>query len=101
MFPPSTTPPAGRSQRAAERRDRRAVRRTRLRHLLRTPRQVRRKLSHDRVLGMSAEAGFWQLVSLPSLLLAVFGALGYFSGVLGHADIKRIHDDVLRAAGTS
>ena len=58
-----------------------------------------RKLSHDRVLGMSAEAGFWQLVSLPSLLLAVFGALGYFSGVLGHADIKRIHDDVLRGAG--
>jgi membrane protein len=56
------------------------------------------KLSHDRVLGMSAEAGFWGLLSLPSLLLAVFGALGYLAPVLGHAELTRVHDDVLRAA---
>ena len=37
----------------------------------------------DRVLGLAAEAGFWQLLSLPSLLLAVIGLLGYFSGALG------------------
>ena len=38
---------------------------------------------NDRVLGLAAEAGFWQLLSLPSLLLAVMGLLGYFSGALG------------------
>jgi membrane protein len=37
----------------------------------------------DRVLGLAAEAGFWQLLSLPSLLLAVIGLVGYFSGALG------------------
>src|SRR3954463_15076702 len=37
----------------------------------------------DRVLGLAAEAGFWQLLSLPSLLLAVIGLLGYFSGWVG------------------
>jgi membrane protein len=38
---------------------------------------------HDRVLGLAAEAGFWQLLSLPSLILAVLGTIGYFSGALG------------------
>src|SRR3954452_11802550 len=37
----------------------------------------------DRVLGLAAEAGFWQLLSLPSLLLAVIGLLGLFSSALG------------------
>lgn len=60
--------------------------------------RIQRKLSQDRVLGMSAEAGFWQLVSLPSLLLAIFGALGYLAPVIGHAELTHIHDDVIRAA---
>lgn len=38
---------------------------------------------HDRVLGLAAEAGFWQLLSLPSMILAVLGVIGYFSGLLG------------------
>src|ERR1700733_15061843 len=42
---------------------------------------------HDRVLGLAAEAGFWQLLSLPSLILAVLGTIGYFSGVLGHDNV--------------
>ncbi|MDQ3055828.1 MAG: YihY/virulence factor BrkB family protein [Actinomycetota bacterium] len=37
----------------------------------------------DRILGLSAEAAFWQLLSLPPLLLALLGSLGYFSDVLG------------------
>jgi membrane protein len=60
--------------------------------------RIQRKISQDRVLGMSAEAGFWQLVSLPSLLLAIFGALGYLGPILGHAELTHIHDDVIRAA---
>ncbi len=38
------------------------------------------KAWHDRVLGLSAEAAFWQLLSLPPLLLAAMGSLGYFFG---------------------
>lgn len=71
----------------------------------RPPRLVRtvvaktwRRIWQHRILGLAAEAGFWALLSLPSLLLAIFGLLGYFNGVLGHADIQTIHDDVIRAA---
>ncbi len=35
------------------------------------------KAWQDRVLGLSAEAAFWQLLSLPSLLLALIATLGY------------------------
>ena len=44
---------------------------------------------HDRVLGLSAEAAFWQLLSLPSLLLAVLATLGYVSRLLGHDTVQR------------
>lgn len=37
----------------------------------------------DRVLGLSAEAAFWQLLSLPSLFLALVATLGYVSRWLG------------------
>ena len=37
----------------------------------------------DRILGLAAEAGFWQLLSLPPLLLAVLGTVGYFAGLTG------------------
>jgi membrane protein len=45
---------------------------------------------------MAAEAGFWAIVSLPSALLTLFGALGYFRGVLGPSNIQHIRNDVLR-----
>lgn len=65
-------------------------------------RQVLAKTWHrvweDRILGLAAEAGFWALLSLPSLLLAIFGLLGYFNGVLGQDNIQKIHDDVIRVA---
>lgn len=38
------------------------------------------KAWNDRILGLSAEAAFWQLLSLPPLLLAAVGSLGYFFG---------------------
>jgi membrane protein len=57
------------------------------------------RVFEDRILGLAAEAGFWAIVSLPSLLLALFGLLGYFNGILGHANVVKIHDDVLRVAG--
>jgi len=41
------------------------------------------------VLGLSAEAAFWQLLSLPSLLLALLATLGYVSRWLGHNTVNR------------
>lgn len=58
-----------------------------------------KRIFEDRILGLAAEAGFWALLSLPALLLALFGLLGYFNGVFGHANVVKIHDDVLRVAG--
>lgn len=52
----------------------------------------------DRVLGLAAEAGFWQLVSLPSMLLAVLGVIGYFSGALGPSTLHSLEDAIVRAA---
>ena len=42
-----------------------------------------------RVLGLSAEAAFWQLLSLPSLLLALIATFGYVSRLLGHSNVTR------------
>lgn len=53
---------------------------TRLRWLLR---RTLAKAWHDRVLGLSAEAAFWQLLSLPSLALAGVAVLGYVSRWFG------------------
>jgi membrane protein len=43
----------------------------------------------DRVLGLSAEAAFWQLLSLPSLFLALVATLGYVSRWFGQATVQR------------
>jgi membrane protein len=48
-----------------------------------------------RVLGLAAEAGFWQLLSLPSLLLAVLGVMGYFSGQLGPGTLHDIESSIV------
>jgi membrane protein len=60
--------------------------------------QAFRKVRSDRVLGLAAEAGFWGIVSLPSLALSVFGGLGYLRGVLGDSTVNNVRNDVLRAA---
>jgi membrane protein len=44
---------------------------------------------HDRVLGLSAEAAFWQLLSLPSLFLALLATLGYVSRWFGEDTVNR------------
>lgn len=47
------------------------------------------KAWHDRVLGLSAEAAFWQLLSLPSLALAGVAILGYVSRWFGPDTVNR------------
>src|ERR1700712_2734508 len=71
-------------------------------HRLYTMATLRRTLARawkDRVLGLAAEAGFWQLLSLPPLLLAVLGTLGYFGSITGHNTTDRIEHTILQAAG--
>lgn len=52
----------------------------------------------DRILGLAAEAGFWQLLSLPSMLLAILGVIGYFSGALGPDTLQSLEDAIVRGA---
>ncbi|MEP6600161.1 MAG: YhjD/YihY/BrkB family envelope integrity protein [Actinomycetota bacterium] len=47
------------------------------------------KAWNDRILGLSAEAAFWQLLSLPSLALAALASLGYVSRWIGPGTIDR------------
>jgi membrane protein len=51
----------------------------------------------DRVLGLSAEAAFWQLLSLPPLFLALLGSLGYLSNLLGQDTVDTIETRLLEA----
>ncbi|MGB9378512.1 MAG: YihY/virulence factor BrkB family protein [Mycobacteriales bacterium] len=52
----------------------------------------------DRIFGLSAEAAFWQLLSMPPLILALLGGLGYFSDALGAGTVEAIEARIVRAA---
>jgi membrane protein len=54
---------------------------------------LRRSWQH-RVLGLAAEAGFWQLLSLPSTILAILGTIGFFSGTLGEDNLNRLQTSI-------
>ena len=49
---------------------------------------------HDRVLGLSAEAAFWQMLSLPSLFLALIATLGYSSHWFGAGDVGQMESQI-------
>jgi membrane protein len=53
-----------------------------------------RRSWHDRVLGLAAEAGFWQLLSLPSAILAILGTIGFFSGPLGANNLDHLQRSI-------
>jgi membrane protein len=53
----------------------------------------------DRILGLSAEAAFWQLLSLAPLFLALLGSIGYLSGFLGDGTVDDIEQSLLDAFG--
>lgn len=52
----------------------------------------------DRVLGLSAEAAFWALLSLPPLLLAVMGTIGFFGDALGPDTVAEVEQAILDGA---
>ncbi|MGN6607299.1 MAG: YhjD/YihY/BrkB family envelope integrity protein [Jatrophihabitans sp.] len=64
-----------------------------------TPYLLRRAIAkawHDRVLGLSAEAAFWQLLSLPSLFLALVATLGYVSRWFGRSTVSSTESTINR-----
>ncbi|MFB9318551.1 YihY/virulence factor BrkB family protein [Cryptosporangium minutisporangium] len=54
------------------------------------------KAWQDRILGLSAEAAFWQLLSVPPLMLAVLGVLGYAARWTGTDLVNRTEAHALR-----
>ena len=54
-----------------------------------------RKAWNDRILGLSAETAFWQLLSLPSLFLALLGALGFVARLFGPSTVTRAQNQLL------
>jgi membrane protein len=49
---------------------------------------------HYRVTGLAAEAGFFALLSLPPLILGLFGGVGYFGKALGRDNVQALTDKV-------
>lgn len=71
-----------------------------LRLVLRLLRRALAKAWADRVLGLSAEAAFWQLLSLPSLLLALVATLGYASRWFGDTTVDRTEERIETTLGS-
>jgi membrane protein len=56
------------------------------------------KAWQDRILGLSAEAAFWQILSVPPLLIGLLGTLGYLGSIIGNASVAQIEDELLVAS---
>jgi membrane protein len=52
----------------------------------------------DRILGLSAEAAFWQVLSVPPLLIGLLGSLGYLGVWIGVDRVQEIEDRLLELA---
>lgn len=70
-----------------------------LRHLPYLLRRTVAQAWHDRVLGLSAEAAFWQMLSLPSLFLALVATLGYVSRWFGESTVNRTEHQIESTLG--
>lgn len=56
------------------------------------------KAWHDRILGLSAEASFWQVLSVPPLLIGLLGSLGYLGSFIGQQSVTEIEDRLVQLA---
>ena len=52
-----------------------------------------------RVTGLASEAGFFALLSLPPLILGLFGGLGFIGRALEPGDVESVREAILRYAG--
>lgn len=51
-----------------------------------------------RVVGLSAEAAFFSMLSLPAMLLGIIGTLGHLAPVLGETTVRQIRERILELA---
>jgi membrane protein len=56
------------------------------------------KAWHDRVLGLSAEAAFWQILSVPPLLIGLLGSMGYLGNLIGHQTVIDVENRLVNAS---
>jgi membrane protein len=52
----------------------------------------------DRILGLSAEAAFWQILSIPPLLIGLLGSLGYLGSWIGQDAVAEIEERLVNAS---
>ncbi|WP_369138949.1 YihY/virulence factor BrkB family protein [Modestobacter versicolor] len=52
----------------------------------------------DRILGLSAEAAFWQILSIPPLLIGLLGSLGYLGAWIGDDSVAEIEERLVSAS---
>jgi membrane protein len=56
------------------------------------------KAWQDRILGLSAEAAFWQVLSVPPLLIGLLGSLGYLGSWIGADAVSEIEAKLVSAS---
>ncbi|TWH73491.1 YihY/virulence factor BrkB family protein [Modestobacter roseus] len=56
------------------------------------------KAWNDRILGLSAEAAFWQILSVPPLLIGLLGSLGYLSSWIGREAVEQVEAELVAAS---
>jgi membrane protein len=56
------------------------------------------KAWQDRILGLSGEAAFWQILSVPPLLIGLLGSLGYLGDLIGADAVTEIEDRLLSSS---
>ncbi|WP_409330982.1 YihY/virulence factor BrkB family protein [Trujillonella humicola] len=56
------------------------------------------KAWQDRILGLSGEAAFWQVLAIPPLLIALLGSLGYLGDWIGGGAVARIEEQLVDAS---
>jgi membrane protein len=59
------------------------------------------KAWHDRIIGLSAEAAFWQVLSIPPLLIGLLGSLGYLGNFIGKDSVHEIEDRLVNVSSTA
>jgi membrane protein len=52
----------------------------------------------DRILGLSAEAAFWQVLSVPPLLIGLLGSLGFLGDWIGADKVAEIENQLVTAS---
>jgi membrane protein len=59
------------------------------------------KAWQDRILGLSAEAAFWQILSVPPLLIGLLGSLGYLGHVIGSHQVQEVENSLVNASASA